>query len=164
MGANIEACNIYGANVVHIAAQGDQPTPLYYFVKLRNMDLNAIDKRGSTPLHWACYSKSEFALCYILAMGPDLEIQDLSGLTPLHLAIKTVGELQSTRPVRSLLLKGANRNAMNYQGQSCMDMIKDDVEQSLKRELVSILKKPVYQECFLIGRVPLVPLKQNHKT
>ena len=64
-------------------------------------------------MHWACYSKSEFAQAYILAMDPDLEIQDTSGLTPLHLAIKSVGELGSTRPVRSLLLKGASRDAVN---------------------------------------------------
>ena len=73
------------------------------------MDINEPDKRGSTPLHWACYSRSEFALSYILALGPELEIQDQAGFTPLHLAIKSVGELKSTRPVRALLLKGASR-------------------------------------------------------
>ena len=74
LGANIEKRNVYGANVLHIAAQGDQPAPLYYFSKIKGIDINCIDKRGSTPLHWACYSKSEFALCYILAFSPDLEI------------------------------------------------------------------------------------------
>jgi ankyrin repeat protein len=43
---------------------------LYYFVKLKGMNLQETDNRGSTPLHWACYSKSEFALNYILAMDP----------------------------------------------------------------------------------------------
>jgi len=37
------------------------------------MSLEDVDNRGSTPLHWACYSKSEFALSYILAMNPKLE-------------------------------------------------------------------------------------------
>lgn len=73
MSADIHAKNMYGANVLHIAAQGDQPCPLYYFVKIRHMDINIFDNRGSTPLHWACYSKSEYALSYILAMNPDLE-------------------------------------------------------------------------------------------
>lgn len=31
------------------------------------MDLKIKDNRGSTPLHWACYSKSEVALCYLLS-------------------------------------------------------------------------------------------------
>ena len=127
LGADFERCNIYGANVLHIAAQGDQPAPIYYFSKIRGLDIDSIDKRGSTPLHWASYSKSEFALVYILAIGPNLEIKDSSGLTPLHLAIKSVGDLRSTRPVRSLLLKGANRHAVNNQGQNVFEIIKDDV-------------------------------------
>ena len=108
--------NVYGANVLHVAAQGDQPCPLYYFVNIKEMDINEADNRGSTPLHWACYSKAEFALSYILAMGPDLELFDQNGLTPLHLAVRAVPELQSTRTVRSLLLKGSKRNAVTKSG------------------------------------------------
>lgn len=91
------------------------------------MSLNDVDNRGSTPLHWACYSKSEFALSYILAMNPNLEIQDLEGLTPLHLAIKSVADLKSTRPVRALLLKGASRSAKTKKNSSCIDMITDKI-------------------------------------
>ena len=69
----MNARNVYGANVLHVSAQGDQPTPLYYFVRIQAMSLNDVDNRGSTPLHWACYSKSEFALNYLLAMNPCLE-------------------------------------------------------------------------------------------
>ena len=87
------------------------------------MSLNDVDNRGSTPLHWACYSKSEFALSYLLAMNPCLEKQDQAGFTPLHLAIKSVAELKSTRPVRALLLKGASRASTNFQGLTCTEMI-----------------------------------------
>ena len=38
------------------------------------MSLDDFDNKGSTPLHWACYSKAEFALSYILAMNPQLEV------------------------------------------------------------------------------------------
>jgi ankyrin repeat protein len=41
-------------------------------------------------LHWACFARSEFALSYILSMHPDLEYEDNQGMTPLHLAIKSV--------------------------------------------------------------------------
>lgn len=91
------------------------------------MDINETDNRGSTPLHWACYSRSEFALSYILALQPELEIQDQAGFTPLHLAIKSVGELKSTRPVRALLLKGASRDARNLKGETCFEMVRDNV-------------------------------------
>jgi palmitoyltransferase len=74
MKCNYEIRNIYGANVLHISAQGDAPTPLYYYLKIKGMNINDVDNRGSSPLHWACYSKSEFALSYLLALEPNLEI------------------------------------------------------------------------------------------
>jgi ankyrin repeat protein len=77
------------------------------------MDINDADLRGSTALHWACFARSEFALSYILSMTPDLEYTDNVGNTPLHLAIKSVPTLRSTRPVRALLLRGADRSAVN---------------------------------------------------
>ena len=54
------------------------------------MDINQVDHKGSTPLHWACYQQSEFAIAYILAMDPELELHDQAGFTPLHLAIRSV--------------------------------------------------------------------------
>ena len=54
------------------------------------MSINVKDNRGSTPLHWACYSRSEVALNYILSLNPDLEAKDDQGYTPLHLAVKSV--------------------------------------------------------------------------
>ena len=96
--------------------------PLVFFVE-KGLDLNIKDNRNSTPLHWACYSKSEVALNYILAMDPLLEERDTSGYTPLHLAVKSVESLRSTRPVRALLLKGADRNAKDLQGLSPIEMV-----------------------------------------
>ena len=92
MGADYTVKNVYGANVLHVAAQGDQPCPLYYFVAIKDMDIDETDNRGSTPLHWACYSKAEFALSYILSMSPYLESVDQNGFTPLHLAVRAVPE------------------------------------------------------------------------
>lgn len=40
MECNFECKNQYGANVLHIAAQGDAPTPLYFFAKIKGMSLN----------------------------------------------------------------------------------------------------------------------------
>ena len=116
MQADFQLKNVYGANVLHIAAQGDQCCPLFYFVNMKDMYINEQDNRGSTPLHWAVYSKAEYALSYTLAMEPDLEIADQNGLTPLHLAVKAVPEMQSTRAVRALLLKGSSRAAATKNG------------------------------------------------
>ena len=93
MSADFTIKNVYGANVLHVAAQGDQPCPLYYFVAIKDMDINEVDNKGSSPLHWACYAKAEFALSYILSMSPNLEVTDHKGETPLHLAVKVVPDL-----------------------------------------------------------------------
>jgi hypothetical protein len=37
--------------------------------------------------------------------------------------------------VRALLLKGASRAATNKKGESCAQMIKDDVSDSMRKEL-----------------------------
>ena len=67
------------------------PISLYYFHKVKSMDINTLDARGSTPLHWACFSCSELALIYILAWikPADLRLQDTDGYTALHLAVKS---------------------------------------------------------------------------
>ena len=87
------------------------------------MDLQCRDNRGSTPLHWACYSKSEIALCYLLSWAKDLNDKDIEGYTPLHLAVKSVESLRSTRPVRSLLIRGASRNEVDNNKRKPIDLV-----------------------------------------
>jgi hypothetical protein len=96
-------------------------------------------------------------------MDLELEAKDNAGFTALHLAIRTVGELNTTRPVRSLLLKGASRKAVTNKGESCTDLIKDNVAQHQLQELHQMLKEPKYIECFMM-KTPMVPLRKNHKT
>jgi hypothetical protein len=38
-GADFNICNAHGLNVIHIAAQGDQPVSLYYFHKVKGMSI-----------------------------------------------------------------------------------------------------------------------------
>lgn len=114
--------NNFGINVMHVAAQGDQPISLFYF-KERGVDIQSKDNRLSTPLHWACYSKSEIALCYLLAWVEDIEHHDIEGFTPLHLAVKTVEQLRSTRPVRTLLVRGSKRTARDKSGRRPVDLV-----------------------------------------
>ena len=50
------------------------------------MDIDIRDAKDSTPLHWACFTRSEMALNYILSLKPNLEAKDKFGYTPLHIA------------------------------------------------------------------------------
>ena len=103
------------------------------------MDINIRDNRLSTPLHWACYSRSEVSLNYLLAMSPDLEAQDQKGFTPLHLAVKSVEVLKSTRPVRALLLKGANRLAKDNEGRTAADHVPQNLPETVRNDLIFML-------------------------
>jgi ankyrin repeat protein len=69
------------------------------------MDLDSKDKRGSTPLHWACFQSSEISLLYLLEWldKDQIDLQDQDGYTAVHLAIKTAESLKSGRPLRALL-------------------------------------------------------------
>lgn len=121
-GANMNIRNKFGASVLHIAAQKDQPLSLYYFWR-KGLDINVRDSKHCTPLHWACYTRSEMALNYILSMKPDLEAKDIRGLTPLHIAVNCSEQLGSTRNVKALLLRGADRNTKDREGKTPLNWI-----------------------------------------
>jgi len=92
VGADIHVKNNFGINMLHVAAQGDQPLSIYYF-KRKGLDMHSRDNRGSTPLHWAAYSQAEITLVYLLSWVNHLDDQDCDGNTPLHLAVKSAEQL-----------------------------------------------------------------------
>lgn len=127
------ARNNFGIDMMHVSAQGDQPL-LMYFYKNRGMSLKTRDNRMSTPLHWAIYSKSEVAMCYLLSWDESLcDDQDCDGFTPLHLAVKSVEKSGHIRPVRTLLVRGSDRNAIDLLGKRAIDHIEDISDSELQR-------------------------------
>ena len=108
--------------MLHVSAQGDQPVSLAYFLS-KGIKINSRDLRDSTPLHWAAFSGSELTLSYIIAWGGDLNDVDSKGLTPLHLAVKSYKENRSTKGIKQLLIKGANRDALDFQNLKPIDYV-----------------------------------------
>ena len=127
------------------------------------MDINVRDSKFSTPLHWACYTRSEMALTYLLSMKPNLEAKDVQGFTALHIAVASVAKLGSTRNVKALLLRGADRDQQDLKGQTPIKMIPKDLSEGMHKELQSMLMEQSYCECMML-KVPLIPLRKNHKT
>jgi hypothetical protein len=62
-------------------------------------------------------------------------------------------------------LRGARRDAVNKDGDSCSKIAKKDPElgQNMLNEILEMLIEPKYLECFMV-KTPLVPLKKNHAT
>ncbi len=52
-----------------------------------------------------------------------MDDKDTEGYSPLHLAVKSVDSLKSTRPVRSLLIRGASREARDKNNRRPIDLI-----------------------------------------
>ena len=148
--------------MLHVAAQGDQPISIYFF-KLKGMDLRSTDNRGSTALHWAAYSKAEITLVYLLSWVQFLDDQDCDGYTPLHLAVKSVENLQSTRPVRSLLIRGASRDYLDNQGRKPIDLADTVTTDWLKSNLLNDLAEPKDLQCLML-KTPLKLVKKSLKT
>ena len=121
-GADVFVVNHQGINMLHVSAQGDSPASLAIFLE-HGLDINSRDYRKSSPLHWASFSNAECILNYIIAWGGDLTSQDVKGLTPLHLAVRQFSDSRSTRGIKQLLLKGADRNILDYDAKKPIDYL-----------------------------------------
>jgi len=62
---------------------------------------------------------------YLLSFGADPDLQDSKGLTPLHLAVKTSEDNRTTRTIKQLLVKGADRHIRDKAGKRAVDFVNE---------------------------------------
>jgi palmitoyltransferase len=117
-GANVDAVTNLGKNLMHMAAEGNQPSMLIYLITEQHLSAQSVDENGSTPLHWACYSGAEEAVNFLLNLNVNINEQDKEKLTPLHLATNEGRE----KIVLKLLQKNADRNLANNKGELPIDL------------------------------------------
>jgi palmitoyltransferase len=130
------------------------------------MDINKKDKKGSTPLHWAAFSGAELSLSYIVSWDVDVNEQDTRGFTALHLAVKSSEDLRSTRSLRHLLIKGADRHIRTYDEANRPIDIADELRTPAMKEDISKLleeNESIIGDCLML-RPPLKKLKKSPKT
>jgi ankyrin repeat protein len=87
-GGDVEIINHRGKNMLHFAAEGNQPVSLVYFKEKHSLNIHSFDEKGSSLLHWACYWQAEQSVEFILSWSIDIDIVDKEGITALHLAVE----------------------------------------------------------------------------
>ena len=65
--------------------------------------------------------RSEASSAYLMAWKSEINAVDMNGLAPLHLAVKAAEEIKSTRTVRLLMIKGADRKVKDMGGKTGMN-------------------------------------------
>ena len=139
---------------MHVAAQGDQALSLVYLQEI-GLQIDSLDEKGGTPLHWAAYMGCEVAASVLLSWYSKQQVnkQDDDGHCPLHLA--TIAG--NSRIVKNLLLKGADRTIEDKKGKTARDVA---IEKN-HNNLVSMLKQPgIFAECGV--KPPLRPAQPNY--
>ncbi len=99
-----------GDGALHLAAAGLREKSVTFLLKAGAV-ADAINRRGATPLHYACDPRPDAApkgqagvIGLLLKAGADLDRVDKGGVTPLHRAVRA----RSVEAVRTLLDAGAS--------------------------------------------------------
>lgn len=82
--------------------------------------LSAKNERGEAPLHHAARYGGPLMIRHLLSLGADLLARDVDGLLPLHAA--ALG-MDNEDGLRALLSAGANPDAKDREGNSCLHLI-----------------------------------------
>jgi ankyrin repeat protein len=101
-----------GSTALHHAA-GYGPLDNLQLLIDKGADVNAKNRRGSTPLHWAIHDEAKVRL--LLAKGANVNARQAQGRTPLCLAAMLGNGVPT---VRLLLSKGADPNLATVNGQT----------------------------------------------
>src|SRR5215813_4030570 len=105
-----------GSTALHHAA-GYGPLDNLQSLIDKGADVNAKNRRGSTPLHWAIHDEAKVRL--LLAKGANVNAKQAQGRTPLFLAAM-LGNGVSI--MRLLLASGADPNLASVNGQTPLMM------------------------------------------
>ena len=128
-GANIEAKDDDGNQIIHSASIGGLLPIVQYLIETAKIDKDITNSSGKTPLHYACLYGHERIVEYLISQGANIEAKDVNSWTPLHFtAIKLASSSnwhQSSDKeaiTKYLISKGANKNATNKDGKTPYDI------------------------------------------
>ena len=141
-GGNLDTVTNTGKNIMHLAAESNQPTMMIYLFLNEAREVTSVDESGSTPLHWACYYQAEECVNYLLNIpNVDINAQDRDRITPLNIAVSN----NKVNLVKLLLRKGADKNIRGRNNQLMIDIA---TKKNLP-EIIDILKSDNKYICSL---------------
>jgi ankyrin repeat protein/mono/diheme cytochrome c family protein len=105
-----------GSTALHHAA-GYGPSGNLQLLIDKGADVNAKNRRSSTPLHWAIHEEAKVRL--LLSKGANVNAKQAQGRTPLYLAAMLGNGIPT---MRLLLTKGADSNMAAVNGQTPLMM------------------------------------------
>ena len=141
---------------------------MYFYLKTEDRNcikelIKGKDDDGSTPLHWAAYSKAEDVLMYLINLNifkdenekqKFIDKQDNQGYTPLHLSVSS----NSRRIVMKLLQSGANAEIIDKKNRTPLDL----ANSKGYREIVEILNN--HKKCQICNfKAPVKQIKKSIK-
>ena len=98
------------ADEIHDFAQKGELESVISLIEQNPELVNARDKDGRTPLHWACRGVHLEVVRFLVDKGADVNAEDSNKVVPLHsLAVRN-----NTEAIELLLAKGADVDAKDY--------------------------------------------------
>ena len=133
-GADINITNNNGLNILHLAAQGNQSTVIYYFIHKYKMNINSSDKLGNTCLHWACFYNNDKVLNFLLLCEKiNINAKNKNGFTPLHFCV--LGK--NARAIKKLITCGGDISIKNNENQTCLTLSIKKNDKEIKDILIN---------------------------
>ncbi|BAS78747.1 Os02g0492000, partial [Oryza sativa Japonica Group] len=100
----VEAVKDRGAGALHQAARNGRTAMCVYLVEELQVDINAANESGATPLIYAVLGGIVYTVSYLLDHGANPDKPNEQGRAPLHLAV----EQGNCEILKVLLVKGAD--------------------------------------------------------
>jgi ankyrin repeat protein len=161
-GAYIQSQDNRGFSPLHTAAYAGQEQIVQLLLK-RGASPVSIDFDRRTPLHRAVQEAHENVVCMLIAAGNEsLDVQDVYGLTPLHLAVRVASwDAKGMHIIiQALLSAGADPWAKSFSGKQAIDEATAVGDQALVNTLRRALD-PDYKPLASPGNVKYVKISKG---
>lgn len=86
-GANINVKNTFGQTILMKACEEENITLINHLVNYNTIDINAVDDKHMSALHYACYNYNPILIKILINRSINTNIQDIHGWTAFHILL-----------------------------------------------------------------------------